>query len=146
MITVDQLQKRNYVCWFLCIYFNTWFYFAMGKSFEVDGGGEREKGGTLPLITPPLSTEGWLQKLKKVEQREKIIETEKEKNVPLHANISDTPFDQKFPRPPEEGVLNCHRQTNKQTDRHTYGHRDSMTESVKRRCGLLVEPSSSCSL
>ena len=41
----------------------------------------------------------------------------------LHANISDTPFDQKSPGPPEVGVWNCHRQTD--------GHRDSLTESVQ---------------
>ena len=40
----------------------------------------------------------------------------------LYANISDTPFDQKPTRPPEKGVLNNHRQT----DRHGY----SMTESA----------------
>ena len=43
------------------------------------------------------------------------------------ANISDTPFDQKSPGHPEVDVLNCHRQT----DRHTYGHGDSMTESAQ---------------
>ena len=39
------------------------------------------------------------------------------KNVALQPNISDMPFDQKSPRPPEGGVLNCHRQTDRQTDR-----------------------------
>ena len=42
----------------------------------------------------------------------------------LHANISNMPFDQKSPWPQEEGVLNCLRQT----DWHTDGHGDSMTE------------------
>ena len=46
----------------------------------------------------------------------------------LHANISYTPFEQKSPQPPEEGVLNCHRQTNKQTS----DHNDSMTKSAQR--------------
>ena len=41
----------------------------------------------------------------------------------LQANISDTPFNQKSPRPPEEGVLDFHTQTS--------GHRDSMTESAQ---------------
>ena len=40
----------------------------------------------------------------------------------LYANISDTPFDQRPARPPEKGVLNNHRQT----DRHGY----PMTESA----------------
>ena len=47
----------------------------------------------------------------------------------LQPNTSDTPFDQKSPRPPEEGVLNCHRQTS--------GHRDSMTESADSLKNLL---------
>ena len=34
-------------------------------------------------------------------------------------NIRNTPFDHKSPQPPEEGVLRCHNQTNKQTDRRT---------------------------
>ena len=46
--------------------------------------------------------------------------------VSSQANISDTPFDQKSPGHPEVGVLNCHRQT----DRQTNGHRDSTTESA----------------
>ena len=45
----------------------------------------------------------------------------------LNANISNTVFDQKSPQTPEEGFLNCHRQT----DRHTDGHSDSMTESAQ---------------
>ena len=40
--------------------------------------------------------------------------------------ISTMFFHQKSPRPPEEDVLQSHKQTNKQTD----GHRDSMTESA----------------
>ena len=50
----------------------------------------------------------------------KIIKKKKKKReqiVSSQANISDKPFDQKSPEPPEEGVLVCHRQTNKQTDR-----------------------------
>ena len=43
----------------------------------------------------------------------------------LHANISDTPVYQRSPWPFEEGALNCHRQTETQTDWH--GH--SITES-----------------
>ena len=43
-----------------------------------------------------------------------------------HANISDTPFEQRSPGHPEEGFLNCHRQANGQTD----GHCGSMTESA----------------
>ena len=45
-----------------------------------------------------------------------------------HANISDTPFDQRSPQPLEEGVLNCHRHTERQTD-NGLGH--SMTESAQ---------------
>ena len=41
-----------------------------------------------------------------------------------HANISNTPLDQKSPGHPEVGVLDCHRHTYRQTD----GHGDSMTE------------------
>ena len=36
--------------------------------------------------------------------------------VSSHYNISDTPFDQRSPRPPEESVLKCHRQTERQRD------------------------------
>ena len=43
-------------------------------------------------------------------------------------NISNTPFNQRSPRPPEVGVLRRHRQK----DRHTDGHGDSMTESGQR--------------
>ena len=49
----------------------------------------------------------------------------------LHANISDTPFDQKSPQTPEEGVLKCHKQTDRHaTDGHghEHGHGDSLTE------------------
>ena len=35
--------------------------------------------------------------------------------VPLHVNISNTPFDQRSPEPPGEDVLNCHRQSDTQT-------------------------------
>ena len=42
-------------------------------------------------------------------------------------NISDTLFDQKSPRSPEEGVSNCHRQTNRRTD----GRRNSMIKSAQ---------------
>ena len=55
---------------------------------------------------------------------------EKEKNIHLKKNVS---FQanlgisyQRFSRPPEVGVLRCHRQTDKQTD----GHSKSMTESA----------------
>ena len=40
---------------------------------------------------------------------------------------SDTTSDQRSPQPPEEGVLNCHKPTHRQTD----GHGDSMTESAQ---------------
>ena len=46
---------------------------------------------------------------------------EEKKKVSLQSNISNTPFDQKSPQPPEQGVLQRHRQTE--------GHRDSMTEN-----------------
>ena len=56
--------------------------------------------------------------------RKKKFKLRKEtKIVSLHANISDTPFDQRSPRPTKEVVLNCHRQTDR--------HGDSMTESAQ---------------
>ena len=57
----------------------------------------------------------------------KTKEKKKTKIVSSHGNISDTPYDERSPRPPEKGVLNCHRQTHRQTD----GHRDSMTEQAQ---------------
>ena len=76
---------------------------------------------TDPLLVTPLLftvgwlTVGWLQKQENV--KKKIIKTEKNKQiVSLQANISGTPFDQKSPGHPEMDVLNCHRQTNRQTD------------------------------
>ena len=76
-------------------------------------------------MDPLKLTVGRLQKPAKVAKTRKIIEAErKEKSVSSQANIRDTPFDQKSPGHPEVGVLNCHRQT----DRHTDGHGDSMTE------------------
>ena len=36
--------------------------------------------------------------------------------VLLHANISNTPFDQRSPQPPKEGVLNYHTQTDRRMD------------------------------
>ena len=45
----------------------------------------------------------------------------------LHSNIRRMRFDQRSPRPPEEGVLMGHRHT----DRHTGGHGDSMSESAQ---------------
>ena len=42
----------------------------------------------------------------------------------MHVNISNTSFNQRSQITPEEGVLNCHRHT----DRHTDGHGNSMTE------------------
>ena len=38
--------------------------------------------------------------------------------VSSQANISDTPCDQKSPRPPEAGVLRRHKHKYRQTDRH----------------------------
>ena len=51
---------------------------------------------------------------KKSWKTRKIIETDNIKQIVLlQPNISDTPFDQKSPQPPEEGVLNCHTHTEK---------------------------------
>ena len=53
------------------------------------------------------------------------------KIVSLHGNIKRTQFDQKSSRPPEEGgfeLLQTHRQTSRQTDKHG----DTMTESDQR--------------
>ena len=58
-----------------------------------------------------------LQKLRKIK-----------KNVSLHGNIMRTKFDQKSLRPPEEGVLNCHRHT----DRHMGRHTDIATRRLNR--------------
>ena len=51
----------------------------------------------------------------------------KEKILSSHANISDTPFDKRSTRPPEEGVLIFHKHKDTETDRHT-----DMTESTLR--------------
>ena len=85
------------------------------------GASNKIQRGTLPLLTTPLSaigslTVGWLQKPKKVENR-KNHQNGKTKIVSLHSNISDAPFDQRFQRPPEEGVLNCHTYTERQRSR-----------------------------
>ena len=65
---------------------------------------------------------GWLQKPKKVEKSERSSKKKSKKIVSLHANISDTPFDQKSLHPPGEAVLNYHIQTSE--------NRDSLTESA----------------
>ena len=96
-----------------------------------DGGGG--------VLNPPLSTVGWLkvgcstvgwlQKPKKVKKAKKSSKKKQKykKIVSLQANISDTPFDQKFFQPPEVGVSQWHTHT----DGHTYKH-----------CGLLPESDS----
>ena len=43
-------------------------------------------------------------------------EKEIKKNVSLHAKINNTPFNQKFVRPAEVGVLQWRKQTKRQTD------------------------------
>ena len=43
-------------------------------------------------------------------------EKQEYKNVSLPANSTHTLFNQKSPRHPEVGVLNCHRNTNTQRD------------------------------
>ena len=45
----------------------------------------------------------------------------------MQANISNTAFHERSPRPPEVGVLLLHIPTDRQTDRHG----DSMTESAQ---------------
>ena len=49
----------------------------------------------------------------------------------LQANISNTPFDQKFQGHREVGDFNCHRQKGEQTNKKTDGHCNSMTESAQ---------------
>ena len=44
---------------------------------------------------------------------------QKKKIVSSHGFIRRTQFDQRSPRPPEDGVLNCHRHTHTQTDMAT---------------------------
>ena len=51
------------------------------------------------------------------------------------------PIDQRSPQPPEEGVLNRHRQTDRHTDKHTDGHGNSMTVSaqwgrIREKCDI----------
>ena len=53
-----------------------------------------------------------------------------------HANISDTLFDQRSPQPPEEGVLNCHRKTDRQ---QTDGNGESMTELAQWADSLKIK-------
>ena len=48
-----------------------------------------------------------------------------------HGNMRRTQFDQKSPRPPEEGVSRRHRHIDIHTDIHTDGHRNSMDESAQ---------------
>ena len=73
--------------------------YAWGRGRGLAGGGEG--GGTLLLLTPPLSkvgwlTVGWLPKPKQVEKRGKSSKRkEEEKVVSLQTNISAMPFDQK---------------------------------------------------
>ena len=60
---------------------------------------------------------------------QKVIETEeKTKMLSSQPNTSDTPFDQSSPVHQEVGVLDCHRQTHRQTD----GHGDSITDPAQR--------------
>ena len=59
-------------------------------------------------------------------QQESSKEVKKQKNVSLHDNISNMPFDQRSPQPPEVSVLTCYTKTDKQT----YGNPDSMAESA----------------
>ena len=56
------------------------------------------------------------RKLKKANKSSKRKNT---KIVSLQPNISDTPFNHKSTRPPEEGVLKHNGQTNRHTDRLT---------------------------
>ena len=76
---------------------------------------------TLPLLNSQLSTVGWLRVgwLQKPENNWKhahknIIETEKKK-LSLQANISNPPFNQRFPLPPWVGIWRWHRHTDIQT-------------------------------
>ena len=72
-----------------------------------------------PIIHGRQLKVGWLQNPKKLFlflfYAKKVIKMQKKKVLLLHFNISDTPFDQKSPQPPEEGVLKCHRQTDIRT-------------------------------
>ena len=73
---------------------------------------------------------------KKLKKRKEIIKTRKAKKiVSLHANICDTPIDQRSSRPPEERVLNCHRQTDRHTDRQTDTQTDRRTCQLYDRIG-----------
>ena len=92
--------------------------YAWGQGRGLAGGGEG--GGTLLLLTPPLSkvgwltvgwlTVGWLKKPEKDEKRKKSLKPKKT-FVSLQPNISNAPFDRRSPRLPEEGVLRRHRPT-----------------------------------
>ena len=88
-----------------------------------------------PLLTPPLSTVGWstvgwLRKPKKSWKKQKNINNQRKERkkikekiiVSLQGKISDTPSDQNFFWPPEEGVLDfTDWQTNKRTDKADSG-------------------------
>ena len=79
----------------------------------IGGGSKKNWRG---VLSPSISTVDWLQKpFQKSREMQKIIAM-LEKNMSFHANISYTPFDQSSPRPSEESVLNCQRQTHIQTD------------------------------
>ena len=69
------------------------------------------------LLTPPIIFFGQNALIGPKKNPAKV--TEKKKIVSLHGNIRRTRFDQKSPQSLEEGVLNGHRHTDTQTDRHT---------------------------
>ena len=64
---------------------------------------------------------GWVEgeRVNRLAHNGLALKTKKVKNVLLHANISDTPFDQMSPGPPEAGVLNFHLHIDTKTDKRT---------------------------
>ena len=74
-----------------------------------------------------------IRKPEKVKQRKKNHwNKEEEKIVSLHTNISDKPSDHRSSWPPEEGVLNCNRQTDTHMNMATvWLNRPSGTDWVK---------------
>ena len=82
----------------------------------------------LQLVTDSLPTGvGWLQKPERKKKKKKKS-FNKPRNVSSPTNITNTPFGQKSPRPPEEDFCNV---KDRQTSRRTDGHRDSTPESTQ---------------
>ena len=89
------------------------------KDFFLRGGieGLMEGGPSAnsPIIYSRLIHSRLAPKNQKVEKNHQNVKKRKKLIVSLQPNISDMPFHQKSPQPPEEGALEHLRQTDKQT-------------------------------